>query len=69
MISHHANAYAKLAFFPNTFGCKMSSRQKYDMFFGNLLRCSLKILVDLEHPDKGHFIEYPWCGSNAQPAD
>ena len=38
MISRHANAYAKLAFFPNTFGCKMSSRQKYDIFFGNLLR-------------------------------
>jgi hypothetical protein len=37
MISRHANAYAKLAFFLNTFGSKMSSRQKYDMFFGNLL--------------------------------
>ncbi len=36
-ISRHANAYAKLAFFPNTFGSKMSSRQKYDIFFGNLL--------------------------------
>jgi hypothetical protein len=31
------SVYAKLASFPDTFGCKMSSRQKYDIIFGNLL--------------------------------
>ncbi len=50
-ISRHANAYAKLAFFPNTFGSKMSSRQKYDIFFGNLLSTIFVLLKDRELTD------------------
>ena len=37
MISRRANVYAKPVSCPDTFGCKMSSRQKYDIISGNLL--------------------------------